>query len=76
MRPSPYARVCICVCRQRSRKCIPGTRTKVYNRKKVIKRAIIILGRAEIHGRTAKKLTSFELSFSARYDSTSYVFPG
>lgn len=47
-----------------------------FRRKKAIKRAIIILERAEIHGRAAKKLTSFEPSLSARYDSTSYVFAG
>lgn len=33
-----------------------------FRRKKVIKRAIIIPGRAEIHGHTGKKLTSFEPS--------------
>lgn len=69
-------RACVYAYVDKDRANVYRAPVRKFHRKKVIKRAIIILGRAEIHGRTAKKLTSFELSFSARYDSTSYIFPG
>lgn len=76
--PATSIHVCVYV-RARVHVCVDKDHADLarrFHRKKAIKRAIIILERAEIHGRAAKKLTGFEPSFYARYDSTSYVFPG